>query len=126
MAHKAQKLQNDAAYELDKAKATDPNLPLSTRAGAAVSTAGDAIASTYHGAMSSGKGEAPAVKDNNVSAAGHGFREAEHTVKGKIEEGTRKNEAAPTGDRIAAGAREAGEKVAAKYHEGMRNAESSV
>jgi hypothetical protein len=124
MAHTAAKLQNDAAYELEKAKATDPNLPYSTRAGAAVNAAGDAVASTYHSTMAAVQSENPA-KDN-VSAAGHAVREAEHTVKGKMNELERKNAAAPTGDRAAAGAREAGEKIAAKYHEGMKNAESSI
>ena len=124
MAHAAQKLKNDAAYEFDKAKAADPDLPMSTRAGAAMSAAGDAVASTYHNAMSGMTGENPV--GSNVSAAGHAVREAEHTVKGGINEMERKNTAAPTGDRITAGAREAGEKIAAKYHEGMKNAESSV
>lgn len=124
MAHTAAKLKNDAAYELDSAKAADSNLPLTTRAGAAMSAAGDSIASTYHNAMSGMTAENPV--GSNVSAAGHAVRQAEHTVKGGVNELERKNTAAPTGDRLAAGAREAGEKIAAKYHEGMKNAESSV
>ena len=63
---------------------------------------------------------------DNESAAGHAVRETEHLVNANADELERKNTAAPSSERIAAGAREVGERAAAKYHEGMKNAESSM
>jgi hypothetical protein len=123
MAHSTAKIHNDAAYELDKAKAVDPNLAYSARANAMLAAAGNYVASTYHGVMAAMTENSTKLEDASTE---HAEKEAEYTAKGNVDELERKNISAPAGERIAAGAREAGDKMAAKYHEGMASAEGSI
>eukprot|EP01085_Mycamoeba_gemmipara_P000407 Mycagemm_TRINITY_DN10971_c0_g1::TRINITY_DN10971_c0_g1_i1::g.407::m.407 type:complete len:127 gc:universal TRINITY_DN10971_c0_g1_i1:38-418(+) len=126
MTHTAAKQETNMAYEIDKAKVGDATLPAGERAKCAAQMAGNAMASGYHATVAAVTGEnrdtEAAATKKEESATRHGLQEAEHRAKAQMNAMERKNPEATTGTKLTAGAKQATETVAAKYHESLKNA----